>query len=209
MRNINNIEIDKNSICYGDEVLKISNISRMYIFRFQNVKKKEYDREKQRYEDLKRYYEVREHNKKKLEIRNYSIACILIGIFSFCVLETTPWGLAVLGGSIICGLMAIKTYRRKIKYDQEPPEEKFFPEKFGLGIQMNSGYYAVFAAEGTEGRDALRKLQEDIKNADVHNEKTVFNMNKYNVQVEGDIDGIVNLGNDNINVNKGKDLQMV
>ena len=191
MRNINNIEIDKNSICYGDEVLKISNISRMYIFRFQNVKKKEYDREKQRYEDLKRYYEVREHNKKKLEIRNYSIACILIGIFSFCVLET------------------IKTYRRKIKYDQEPPEEKFFPEKFGLGIQMNSGYYAVFAAEGTEGRDALRKLQEDIKNADVHNEKTVFNMNKYNVQVEGDIDGIVNLGNDNINVNKGKDLQMV
>lgn len=34
-------------------------------------------------------------------------------------------------------------------------------------------------------------------------------MNKYNVQVEGDIDGIVNLGNDNINVNEGRDLQMV
>lgn len=35
---------------------------------YKNVKKKEYDREKQRYEDLKKYYEVREHNKKKLEI---------------------------------------------------------------------------------------------------------------------------------------------
>jgi hypothetical protein len=31
-------------------------------------------------------------------------------------------------------------------------------------------------------------------------------MNEYNVQVEGDIDGIVNLGNDNINVNREKDL---
>lgn len=56
------------------------------------------------------------------------------------------------------------------------------------------------------GRDALRKLRENIKNADVHNQKTVFNMNEYNVQVEGDIDGIVNLGNDNINVNREKDL---
>lgn len=139
MPNINNIEIDKNSICYGDEVLKISNISRMCIFRFKNLKREEHEREKQRYKDSKRYYEQREHNKKKIEIRNYSIMLYL---------------------------------------QQKEPN----------------------------GRDALRKLREDIKNADVHNQKTVFNMNEYNVQVEGDIDGIVNLGNDNINVNREKDL---
>lgn len=205
MPNINSIEIDKNSICYGDEVLKISNISRMWIFRFQNIKRKEHEREKQRYEDSKRYYENREKNKKKIEVRNYSIACILLGIFSVCLLDTTLWGLLALAISIACGFMAIKKGKKKINYDQEPPEEKFFPEKFGLGIQMNSGYCAVFAAEGLEGRDALRKLQEDIKDAD-NNQKTVFNMNEYNVQVEGDIDGIVNLGNDNTNVNGRKDL---
>lgn len=54
MPNINNIEIDKNSICYGDEVLKISNISRMCIFRFKNIKREENEREKQRYKDSKR-----------------------------------------------------------------------------------------------------------------------------------------------------------
>lgn len=157
MPNINNIEIDKNSICYGDEVLKISNISRMCIFRFKNLKREENEREKQRYKDSKRYYEQREHNKKKIEIRNYSIACILIGIFSVCLLERTLWGVIVLAISIICGLLAIKTYRKKIDYNEEPPEEKFFPEKFGLGIQMNSGYYAVFAAEGTERKRCLAK----------------------------------------------------
>ena len=147
MPNINNIEIDKNSICYGDEVLKISNISRMCIFRFKNLKREEHEREKQRYKDSKRYYEQREHNKKK----------IVIGIFSVCLLERTLWGLIVLAISIICGLLAIKTYRKKIDYNEEPPEEKSFPEKFGLGIQMNSGYYAVFAAEGTERKRCLAK----------------------------------------------------
>ena len=35
-----NIEIDKNNISYENEVLKISNISRTWIFRFQNKEKK-------------------------------------------------------------------------------------------------------------------------------------------------------------------------
>ena len=34
-----NIEIDKNNICYRNEVLKISNISRMWIFKFENKEK--------------------------------------------------------------------------------------------------------------------------------------------------------------------------
>lgn len=121
MPNINNIEIDKNSICYGDEVLKISNISRMCIFRFKNLK-----REKQRYKDSKRYYEQREHNKKKIEIRNYSIACILIGIFSVCLLERTLWGLIVLAISIICGLLAIKHIGKKLIITKNRPKKNSF-----------------------------------------------------------------------------------
>ena len=38
-----NIEIDKNNISYENEVLKISNISRTWIFRFQNKEKKAID----------------------------------------------------------------------------------------------------------------------------------------------------------------------
>lgn len=45
-----NIEIDKNNISYENEVLKISNISRTWIFRFQNKEKKAYELEKENYE---------------------------------------------------------------------------------------------------------------------------------------------------------------
>ncbi|MCI8361796.1 MAG: hypothetical protein HFJ41_01345 [Clostridia bacterium] len=74
---------------------------------------------------------------------------------------------------------------------------------------MNSGYITVFTAEGQDGVRALKKLQEDIKEANIQTEKTVFNMNEYNVKVEGDVEGIVNFGDDNININGGKELQNV
>lgn len=109
--------------------------------------------------------------------------------------------------SAVCGLAAFREYKKNINYNIAPPEEKEFPNKFGLGIQMNSGYITVFTAEGQDGVRALKKLQDDIKEADIHTEKTVFNMNEYNVKVEGDVEGIVNFGDDNININGGKELQ--
>lgn len=65
-------------------------------------------------------------------------------------------------------------------------------------------YVTIFAAEGKEGVLALKKLQNDIKEADMHNGKTVFNMNEYNVKVEGDVEGILNVGDDNVNINGRK-----
>ena len=42
----------------------------------------------------------------------------------------------------------------------------------------------------------------------MHNGKTVFNMNEYNVKVEGDVEGILNVGDDNVNINGRKELSM-
>lgn len=200
-----NIEIDKNSICYGNEILKISNISRTWIFRFQNKEKKAHDIEKLKYEEAKKQYESMEQWNKNSWIKRYTIACIITGIFSIYLLETTLWGLLLSAISAICGFLAVKKYRKDIKYDKAPPEEKEFPNKFGLGIEMNSGYVAIFAAEGEKGVHALKKLQNDIKDADAHNAKTIFNMNEYNVKVEGDVEGIVNFGDDSVNVNQNKE----
>lgn len=201
-----NIEIDKNSICYRNEVLNISNISRTWIFKFENKEKKAYEVAKEKYELLKLNHESYEKYKKKSDIKKYSIMCILVGIFAIHLSRTTLYGLWALAISIIFGFLAVKSYKKDIKYDKEPPVEKKVPNKFGLGIQMNSGYVTIFTAEGKEGVVALRKLQEDIKNVDIHNGKTVFNMNEYNVKVEGDVDGIVNFGDDNININNGEEL---
>jgi len=207
MPNFNsNIEIDKNSICYGNKVLKISNISRTWIFKFQNKEKKAHEIAKMNYEVTKRNYELHKQYKKNKRIKRYAILCIVTGFFAVYLLYRTTFGLLALALSAICGFMAFKNYRKNISYDEAPPEEKEFPNKFGLGIEMNSGYLTMFTAEGTEGANALKKLQDGIKDADINNEKTVFNMNEYNVKIEGDVEGIVNFGDDNININGGKEL---
>lgn len=200
-----NIEIDKNCICYGNEVLKISNISRTWIFKFQNKEKKEYQVAKINYEIAKEKYEVTQRYKKRQEVIKYSIMCILTGLVSFYISWKTIIGILLLVFAIICAFITFKKLIKKINYDEEPPKEKKSPNKFGLGIQMNSSYVVVFTAEGVEGIRALKKLQNDIKEADIHNRKTIFNMNEYNVKVEGDVEGIVNFGDDNININKEKE----
>lgn len=108
MRNYNsNIEIDKNSICYGNEVLKISNISRTWIFRFENKEKKAYEVAKAKYELIKEKYELREKYKKNADIKKYSIACIITGFLAIYFLTITIYGLLALAISIICGCMAV------------------------------------------------------------------------------------------------------
>ena len=202
----NNIEIDKNSICYGNEVLKISNISRTWIFKFQNKEKKAYEEAMINYEIAKKNYESLERYKKNRDGKRYTIVCIMLAFLAVYLLSTTILGLLVLIISAICGFIAFRKFNKKINYPKDPPIEKKVPNKFGLGIQMNSGYLIAFTAEGSKGVHALKKLQDDIKDADVHNEKTVFNMNEYNVKIDGDVDGIVNFGDDNVNVNTGKEL---
>ena len=45
----NIIYIEKNSLRYNDNILKIPNISRMYIATFRNIKQEEYNEEWERY----------------------------------------------------------------------------------------------------------------------------------------------------------------
>ena len=171
------------------------------------IKKKAYKEAKEKYEVLKRNYELRAKYRKKSDIKKYSIICAISGFSAIYVFNTTMSTLIALTISVIAGLTAVQTYKKDINYDEAPPVEKKVPNKFGLGIEMNSGHLTIFTAEGEKGEDALKQLRDDIKYVDIHNEKTVFNMNEYNVKVEGDVDGILNFGDDNINVNNnGKEL---
>lgn len=80
-----------------------------------------------------------------------------------------------------------------IEYPKLPPKERPFPDKFGLGIEMNSGYMTTFTAIGDDGVRALRELQNEIDNADIHMSPTIFNMNDYNVTVENN-EGVISTG---------------
>ena len=84
-------------------------------------------------------------------------------------------------------------YKREIVYPYSSPIEKLFPDKFGLGIEMNSSHIVTFTAIGDDGVKALKKLQNDIVDADVHKEIIQFNLNDYNISVENN-DGVINTG---------------
>ncbi|MEY8333912.1 hypothetical protein AALB53_12515 [Lachnospiraceae bacterium 47-T17] len=62
-----------------------------------------------------------------------------------------------------------------------------------LGIEMNSGHSVYFTATGDDGVKALKKLQDEIEDADMHQDMIYFNMNDYNISVRNN-DGIINTG---------------
>ena len=193
MRSI--VEIGNNHIRYYNEILKISNISRTWIFRFQNVEKKKFEKEKEEYENAKKIYEAVETEKKNGITRILLIitaVSLLASILSFSFKSITA-GILLLCLTGVLSCIAYFVYKRNTDYPQSPPLEKPFPERFGLGIEMNSGYVSIFAATGDEGVKALRKLQDDIEEADIHKESTIFNMNDYKITVENN-DGIISTG---------------
>jgi hypothetical protein len=203
----NVIKIEKNWICYYDEILKISNISRIWIFMFQNQERKSYEEKKRVYENDKKSYEANETRKKNEQTRNYSFIAIGIILISFFVIsKATFLGILILIAGGICGYMAYRTSQRKVEYYLSPPQEGSFPEKYGLGIQMSSSYTAVFSAIGNEGLQSLRDIQRRINEADTHQGVTVFNMN--NVSFEGDKkiinEGILSVGDNNNNIINNK-----
>ncbi len=192
---MSNVEIGENRIKYYDEILKISNISRTWIFRFQNVEKKKFEELKLAYKNARAQYEERESQNKRESIRNFLIGTV---IFLFISLLGFSLGSVAIGflGLCIGGVfvyMVFGAYKREIKYPYSPPTEKMFPDKFGLGIEMNSGHKVTFTAVGDDGVKALRKLQNDIEDAGVHKDIINFNMNDYNISVENN-DGIINTG---------------
>ncbi len=195
MANIDNVVIGENRIKYYDEVLKISNISRTWIFKFQNIQKQKFEEQKLAYKNAKTQYEVRETQRRKESIRNILIGAVFSLLFSMLVFSLRLGGIGLLClciAGIFC-YAAFREYKKEIIYPYQPPTERMFPDKFGLGIEMNSGYKTIFTAIGDDGVTALRKLQNDIEDADVHKGIIYFNMNDYNISVENN-DGVINTG---------------
>lgn len=202
MSNINNIGNIENTVVIGNnhvkfynEILKISNISRTWIFRFQNIEKRKFEQEKQAYENAKARYEQNEAQKKKDTIRNIIIAAAILFLISIWSFSS---GLNTIGGLFLCVILvlAFVAYKINIKdssYPYSPPTERNFPDKYGLGIEMNSGHVTTFTAIGDEGIKALRKLQFDIEDADVNKNIIYFNLNENNINVETN-DGVINTG---------------
>lgn len=224
-----NIIIGKNYIRYNDVDLKISNISRTWVFRFRNHEKAAKEQEKRRFQDGKERAEKNESIKKRANVK----ACVTISIIFFIIsliaciatmlvgkepllkeltnmfAESIPFpigstslpiGILTLPigiiSFIISGMLALAAYKIHNKvfiYNFTPPLDIDYPDKYGLGIEMTSGYKVYFTAERNEGYLALRKLQDDINNADTQHGITVFNMQDNSITVENN-DGIINTG---------------
>ena len=200
-QNISNvIEIGDNHIKYYNDILKISNISRTWIFRFQNIEKRNFQKAVLAYEEDKKRYEKNMSKERKESIRNNVIAALgflLISIFAFS-LKSIMFGILFLGLSGFFVYRTYLAYNRDIEYPESPPQERPFPDKFGLNIQMNSGYIATFSVIGNDGVKALRKLQNDINNADRRTTPAIYNMNEYNITVENN-EGVISTGDNTIN----------
>lgn len=200
MSNINNINhmvvIGNNHIRYYNEVLKISNISRTWIFRFQNIEKKKFEESMRAYENNKSKYKASEIRKKKESIRN-NLICLAVFIVLLVLCMSLKFSVGVFIFLCLIGLFAILAFRAALSdiapYPYSSPREGLFPEKYGFGIEMNSGHIVTFTAIGDDGIKALRELQNDIENADVYKTTINFNLNENNITVENN-DGLINTG---------------
>lgn len=191
----NNVIICDNWIRYYGETLKVSNISRTWIFKFQNIEKRKFEEQMLAYRNSKTQYEEMETLKKKKSVRNNIIGA---GILFLCssllfAFEFGAFGFLSLCVTGLLAYVAYKVYKQEIIYPYQPPKERIFPDKFGLGIEMNSGHKVTFTAIGDDGVNALRKLQNDIEEADIHKGIVYFNMGDYNITVENN-DGIISTG---------------
>lgn len=195
MADINKVMIEENRIRYNSEVLKVSNISRTWIFKYQNIEKRKFEEEKLAYQNAKAQYEANEAQKKKENVRKLIMGAVIAFIVSLLGFSSGAAGAGVLCLCITGGLayLAYSLSNKENSYPYPAPTEKMFPDKFGLGIEMNSGYRVIFTAIGNNGVTGLRKLQNDIEEADVHKGLSIFNMNDYNISVENN-DGIINTG---------------
>ena len=200
------IEIGKNNIRYYDEVLKISNISRTSIFRFQNREQKAYEEAKRSYAAAKERYETQKRRERDAKTGYYGLAAIIIGLISIWLISTY----AVVPGAIgviivfVLGVLAYFNSKKDIGYPKASPKKGYYPEKYGLKIEMNSSSYDVFTAIGEDGIMALRQLQNDINSADTLAEQgtITFNMNDNRITIENN-EGNINTGINTGNMNTG------
>ena len=207
----NIIYIEKNSLRYNDNILKIPNISRMYIATFRNIKQEEYNEEWERYTYSRQSHERFEKWKKTHRL----IRCILLTVFFILACTVSFYfgekvaalryvGLLFIVGACICIVLAVVFAKKDIHYKEKPPAPGEFPDTHGLFIEMNSGNSVVFTAVDEKGREALRQLLEWINEADAQGKPIVFNMIDNHIDVKKN-DGIINLGDKTRNtVNRGE-----
>jgi len=189
-----NIEISKNCVRYNDEILKISNISRTWIFRFRNRERIAHENAKREYETAKARYLLNEaHRKNKRRNKYIATAIILLVVSIILFILLAHIGIVFLFGSAICGFVAYRVAKKNISYDFLPPQERAFPDKYGLGIEMNSTYVTYFTAIGYDGQQTLRKIQQEINDADTQGGTMIFNMNENHISVENN-DGNISIG---------------
>ncbi len=193
-----------NYINYFDEYIKISNISRTLIYKYENREKEAYDRAVMAYEENKRRFMMDEMRKKKEKIFHLNSAMVFLFLISlFCFSLDIFAGMIVLIGSVVCGYLAYYLKKKPITYSVSPPKRGSFPDKYGLSIELNSGSSIVFTAIGKDGVKALRDLQKKIYESDERHEIINFNMNEYHVTAESN-DGIINVG-DTVNSTYNKE----
>jgi len=186
----NKILISGNSVSYSDEILKISNISRMSIVIYEN---RNYLNALKQYNDSKRKHEQGQDETH----RYFSIGSVIVLFISFVafVLGSIAFGVILLIAAGIGGFIAYQAKYVNFKYKGSSPNRKDYPERYGLCVNMNSGFSSYFTASKDEGLDALRELQKLINEADEKsNDTIIYQDNRVNVENR---DGVINLGDNN------------
>ncbi len=197
----NEVRIDRDSVRYGDDIIRVSNISRMYMIQFFNRKKKKYEDDLKKYEDGKRIYEILEKNRKNSRLCIFIIAAICLFLLGIFFLRQTGHaveqnmtvktaGMFCVGIGAVCVLAAILTAGKKIVYNHEPPEKGDFPENYGLVIEMNSGQSVIFKALDEIGKENLRTFRDNINDA-AQQQPFTFNLTEHHIQMETNEGAIV------------------
>lgn len=198
------IKIERDSVYYGDNILKISNISRMCIIKFFNKEKQSYQNDIKKYENDKRIYESLKREQKNSKTRNCVIAAILFLVAAIFIVQTTREitflltavniiSLLCMCGSVAFIIMAVLSLRKNITYPYTPPAKKEFSDRHGLIIEMNSGHSVIFTALDDIGKKSLLILRDNINDAGQHQGPIIFNMSENHIAVENN-DGIIDTG---------------
>ena len=189
----NKIVIGNDTITYYDEVLKISNISRTSIVIYEN---KNYLNAIKQYNDKKQAHEQKQNDLFKY----FGIGALITFFLSVIFFSNSiVFGLILLVVSGICGFFAYQAKYINFEYKIPRPFRGNYPERYGLCVNMNSGYRSYFTASKDEGLDALRELQKLINKAGEKSEPIVYQDNRVHIENK---DGVINLGDNNEIINE-------
>jgi hypothetical protein len=146
---------------------------------------------------IKRYNDNKHaHEQKQNELFKFfsigALAVFFVSIISF--LSSSIFGLVLLVVAGVCGFLAYQAKYINFEYKQPRPQRSNYPEKYGLCVNMNSGFSSYFTASKNEGLIALRELQELINGADENREQIIYQDNRVTIENK---DGVTVVGDNN------------